>query len=210
MKRLILAAIAAVFFLAQPAAAQQPAAATPQPTTPVIGQVGVTPVGAPTYLIQEKPDAATGGIVSLGPIFGNPQVDQAAQDIVNSLVLGAMGWIFWVIKNKLGVSIDKDQRDALTAAAQRQASSLVADGMVSLSGKGIKVDDKALAQAAYALQRAAPDALKHFGITDPQHLADRIVDLVPQVPAVAPAIAAAHTNNSSDGSVPPLQPEKST
>jgi hypothetical protein len=207
MKRIVFAAAAAALLLwSAPAPAQfaegrgggVAAAAVPPGTAPPktdgpLGALAVAP--APQQ---------SGGVVSLGPITGNPAIDQAAQDLVNSLVLAGMGWIFWFIKNKLGVSIDKDQRDALTAAAQRQASSLVADGMVSLSGKTITVNDKALYQAVHALQTAVPAALKNFGITDPQKLADRIVDMIPQVPAMAPVIAAAHANGAAP--LPPQPP----
>ena len=205
MKRLFAAAAVALALLVQPypVAAQfaegqravAPGAGAPVMVDGPLGALAVAP--APQQ---------SGGVISLGPITGNPQIDQLAQDIVNSLVLAAMGWIFWFIKNKLGVSIDKDQRDSLTAAAQRQASSLVADGMVSLSGKTITVNDKALFQAVNALQKAAPDAIAHFGITDPQHLADRIVDMIPHVPAMEPAVAAANANGAAP--LPPQPPQE--
>lgn len=219
----LLAAVAVIFaLLASPSQAQFPdTAGVPKPPAgappgsqmlvPAPGPaIGGGQAGSPTYVVPLPPaPPSSGGVVSLGPITGNAQIDQLAQDIANSLVLTAMGWIFWLLKNKLNVNIDKDQRDALTAAAQRQASSLVADGMVSLSGKSITVNDKALFQAVNALQKAAPDAIAHFGITDPQHLADRIVDMIPHVPAVAPAIAEAHAAPANGAALPPqLQLEK--
>ncbi len=118
-----------------------------------------------------------------------------------------MGWLFWLLKTKLNVNIDAEHRDALTAAAQRQASSLVADGKVALDGKTVKVDDKALLDAVNHLSAAAPDAIKRFGIT-PQALADRIVDMLPQVPAIAPAVAAAAVAGNGAAPLPPQQPEK--
>lgn len=207
MKRLVIAAAAAVALLAAaPASAQFPAnngvAATPPAT------VSTRPDGPLGALSVAPQPQQSGGIISLGPITGNPFVDQLAQDVVNSLIAVAMGWIFWLLKNKLNVNIDKDQRDALTAAAQRQASSLVADGMVSLSGKTVTVDNKALLQAVSALTTAVPDALAHFDIKDPQKIADRIVDMIPHVPAIAPAVAAAHAADAGVASLPPQpQPE---
>jgi hypothetical protein len=215
MKRFFAAAALAALLLtgharAQFAEAQPGVAAPPNPVaTNVPGVIPAParpdgPLGA--LAVAPQPQQA-GGIISLGPITGNPFVDQLAQDVVNSLIAVAMGWIFWLLKNKLNVNIDKDQRDALTAAAQRQASSLVADGMVSLSGKTVTVNDKALFQAANALAQAAPDAIAHFGIKDPQKLADRIVDMIPHVPAIAPAIADAHADPESP--IPPQQPKES-
>lgn len=203
MKRLLAAAALTLALLASHAAqAQFAEGARPLAASPAAKPDG--PLGALAVAPQEQ----QGGIISLGPITGNPSVDQFAQDLVNLLVTTAMGWIFWLLKNKLNVNIDKDQRDALTAAAQRQASSLVADGMVSLSGKSIKVDDKALFQAVNALQKAAPDAISHFGITDPEKLADRIVDMIPHVPAVAPAVAAAHAADAGVAPLPPQPPQE--
>jgi hypothetical protein len=213
MKRFVLAAIAAAALLASyPAAAQFADAAHPPVVNNAPGTVGVRPDGPLGALAVAPPPQQSGGVISLGPITGNPAIDQLAQDIVNSLIAVAMGWIFWLLKNKLNINIDKDQRDALTAAAQRQASSLVADGMVSLSGKTVTINDKAMFQAVNALQKAAPDAIAHFDIKDPQALADRIVDMIPHVPAIAPAIAAAHANGNGDaghaGAPLPPQPQQ--
>jgi hypothetical protein len=211
MKRFVLAAIAAAALLASyPAAAQfaegQGAAAhAPSAAAPA------KPDG-PLAALAVAPPAQSGGIISLGPIFGNPTLDQAAQDLVNGLILAAMSWLFWLLKNKFNIDVDQGHRDAYTAAAQRQASSLVADGMVSLSGKTVTINDKAMFQAVNALQKAAPDAIAHFDIKDPQALADRIVDMIPHVPAIAPAIAAAHANGNGDaghaGAPLPPQPQQ--
>ncbi len=207
MKRLILAAAAFAAIFCTSAFAQFPPTTNVVPASPVA--VSTKPDGPLGALAVAPQQQQSGGLISLGPITGNSFVDQLAQDVVNSLIAVAMGWIFWLLKNKLNVNIDKDQRDALTAAAQRQASSLVADGMVSLSGKTITVNDKALFKAANELATAAPDAIAHFGIKDPQKLADRIVDLIPHVPAIAPAVAAAHAADAGVAPLPPQpQPEK--
>ena len=52
------------------------------------------------------------------------------------------------------------------------------------------------------------DAIAHFGITDPQHLADRIVDMIPHVPAMGPAVAAANANGNGDAPLPPQPPQE--
>jgi hypothetical protein len=198
--------VAALGASAQFAEANNPAGVAVAPLAP--GTMPAKPDGPLGALAVAPQPQQSGGIISLGPVTGNPQVDQAAQDLVNALVAAAMGWLFWVLKTKLGVSTDKDMRDALTAAAQRQASSLVADGKVSLNGKAIIPDEAALLKAVAALQKAAPDAIAHFGISDPQHLADRIVDMIPHVPAMAPAVASAHAVNG--GAPLPPQPQKET
>jgi hypothetical protein len=217
MKRFIVAAAVAALLLAGHAGAQfaeaQPSATAPPNllvTTNLPGTVaapGAKPDGPLGALAVAPPPAQSGGIISLGPIFGNPQIDQAAQDLVNGLILAAMSWLFWLLKNKFNIDVDQGHRDAYTAAAQRQASSLVADGMVSLSGKTINVNDKAMYQAVHALQMAVPGALKNFGITDPEKIADRIKDMIPQVPAIAPAVAAAHATNGNGNGIATLPPQ---
>lgn len=146
---------------------------------PALAQLGVSSIPAAPV--------ASGGTIDIGQAFSNaaaPYINAA----VSSLIAAAMGWLFWLLKTKLNVSIDAEHRDALTSFAQRQASSLVADGKVAIQGKAVTVDNAALANAANQALIMIPDVLKHFGIT-PNGIADRIKDAIPQVPAAAPAIA---------------------
>lgn len=116
------------------------------------------------------------------------------QDIINAVVTGLLaalvGWVVVVLKNKFGLDIEAAHRDALTAFLQRQASALVAQGAVKLSGVKIEVQNDALAAAANTALGAIPDALKFFGLT-PAKIQGMIVDLLPKQPAVAQAAAVA-------------------
>ena len=114
------------------------------------------------------------------------------QDYVNALITIAItalvGWVLYILKTKLNISIDDSMRDALQTWLQRQASSLVADGAVKVSGLKIDVKSDAVANVANLALKEIPDAAAHFGLT-PDKLAEMIKDKIPHVPAVA-AVAA--------------------
>lgn len=116
------------------------------------------------------------------------------QDIVNAVVTAAIaalvGWVLVIVKNKFNIDIEAKHREALTAFAQRQASGLVAKGAVKLDGLKVEVKSEALATVGNTALKAIPDALKFFNITQAD-LERRIVDLIPQQPAVAQAAAVA-------------------
>lgn len=82
------------------------------------------------------------------------------------------------------LSIDAAHNAVIVAAVSRQASSLVADGKVVVSGLTIRAEPVALDAAVHAAEIAAPDALAYFRIT-PDEVAKRIVDALPHVQAVA-------------------------
>lgn len=131
-----------------------------------------------------------GGVINIGQAFGwlQPYVDAAVQSIIVALV----GWVVLLVKQHLGIKIDEGYRVALQTALQNQASSLIADGRVRLDGIEVHVDSPAIAAAAnFVIEKGAPAAVAHFGIT-PELVAQKIKDSIPQIPAMAPAIAAAH------------------
>src|SRR5262245_13001813 len=132
---------------------------------------------------------AHAGFIDIGQAFG-----QTLQPYINALVeagiAALVSWVAYLAKNKFHVDIEAQYRDALTAFLQRQASSLIADGAVKLQGTKVEVKNDAIAQAANTAIAAIPDALKFFGLTTDQ-LRSRILDLIPQQPAVAQALAIA-------------------
>jgi len=123
-----------------------------------------------------------GNIISFGPLFGflQPFVDALVTGVITVLV----GWVLYVIKQKTSISIDDSMRDAFLTWAKGQASSLVADGAVKVSGLQVSVQSSALAVAANTIFKLIPDATAHFGIT-PELAAQKIVDMIPHVPTVA-------------------------
>jgi hypothetical protein len=145
----------------------------------------VIAVGA--LLIAMPAFAADGNVISFGPLLGplQPFVDA----LVSGLITAIVGWVLYVVKQKLNISIDDSMRDAFITWAKGQASSLVADGAVKVSGLQVSVESKALAMAANTILKLVPDAARHFNIT-PELAAQKIVDMIPHVPTVA-AVAAA-------------------
>lgn len=127
---------------------------------------------------------ARADVINVGAAFG------ALEPYVNSLVglaiSALVGWLLYLAKSKLNLSIDDSMRDALQTWLTRQAQSLVADGAVKVSGLTIEVKSAALASAANLAIKEIPDAAKHFGMT-PERLAEMIKDKLPAVPAVASA-----------------------
>lgn len=116
------------------------------------------------------------------------------QEIINAavtaLIAGLVGWLAIVVKSKFNIDIEARHREALTAFLQRQASGLIADGAVKLSGVRVEVKSDALAAAANAALSAIPGVLKFFGLT-PEKLQGMIVDMLPKEPSVAAAQAVA-------------------
>lgn len=132
---------------------------------------------------------AQAGFIDIGQAFGSsiqPYVNAA----VEAGIAGLVSWVLFIVKNKFNVDIEAKNREALTAFLQRQASALLAAGAVKLNGVQIEVKNEALLGAANAAVSAIPDAMKFFNLT-PEQIKHRIVDSLPQQPAVAAAAAVA-------------------
>ncbi|MEY9580949.1 hypothetical protein ABIE88_008525 [Bradyrhizobium diazoefficiens] len=127
--------------------------------------------------------------IDIGQAFTGGMVD-AINGAVMALITAGVGWLGVVLKSKWNIDIEAKHREALTAFLNRQASSLVAKGAVKVQGLKVEVGSDALAVAANAALHSIPDALKFFGLT-PESIQKRILDLLPQQPAVAQAQAVA-------------------
>jgi hypothetical protein len=140
-------------------------------------------------LVLIAPGYAFAAVIDIGQALTG-----SLQDIINgavsALIAGLGGWLFVIFKNKWNIDIEAQNRDALIAFLQRQASGLVAQGAVKLSGVKVEVQNEALAAAANAALAAIPGALKFFGLT-PEKIKSMIIDMIPKQPAVAQAQAVA-------------------
>lgn len=209
MRKVAIAALVAVLTFAAPFGAF---AQTSSGTTAVPAQAGgpaavgqamaqvdqgghVAIVGVPAPAPQQG-----SGVITVGQAFGwlQPYVDAVVQMALLAL-LGIFG------KSKYGQMMDQSSRDALTAFVTNRASSLIADGAVSISGKAIKVNDPHLLAAANEASTAIPDALKRFGLT-PDVVAQKIIDAIPQTQAGAQMISAAHATDPANPPVPVDRP----
>lgn len=133
--------------------------------------------------------AAEAATIDIGQAFTGSVVD-AVNGAIAALITALVGWVAMTVKAKFNIDIEAKHREALTAFLNRQASSLVAKGAVQVQGLKINVSSDAVAVAANTALAAIPDALKFFGLT-PEALEKRIIDLLPQQPAVAKAQAIA-------------------
>jgi hypothetical protein len=155
-----------------------------------IGQAMAQQAPGGGVAIVPAPQAPSGGFIQLSA-FGwlEPYVDTAVQ-----LLIAA--FFTWIGKSKYGQWLDQSSRDALETFAKNRASSLIADGAVSIEQKAVAVNNPLLLKAANEASTAIPDALKRFGIT-PDVVAQKIIDAIPQVPAGAQIIAAAHAADAA-------------
>ena len=149
--------------------------------------IGVAAAMPAIYLASAL--AAHGASIDVGQAVTGGLVE-----IVNGTIAAGItalvGWVLMTVKAKFNIEIEAKHREALTAFLQRQASSLVARGAVKVQGIKIEVASDAVAVAANTALHAIPDALKYFGLT-PEALQKRIVDMLPQQPAIAQAQAVA-------------------
>jgi len=144
------------------------------------------PIGSPTFVIQ----APSSGVINIGQAF-NEVAAPYINALANALILAFVGWAANEIRKRTGIVIDQAHQATIAKALQNQAGSLLADGMVKIEGKTITVDSVAMAAAVNDLLKHVPDAARYFGL-DPDHVAARIVDTIPQIIAGAQALAAAH------------------
>lgn len=167
-----------------------PAVIDARPSGPVaIGQAQAQrdPDTGRVAIVQatNPPAPASGGIIQLSA-FGwlEPYIDTIAQ----ALIVAFFGWVG---KSKYSQWLDQSSRDALEVFVKNRASSLIADGAVSMRNKSVQVDNPLLYRAAAEASTAIPDALKRFGLS-PEVVAAKIVDAIPQTTAGAAIIAGAH------------------
>ncbi|MGY3366201.1 hypothetical protein ACVWZL_003326 [Bradyrhizobium sp. GM2.4] len=140
-------------------------------------------------LLLAAPNFAFAATIDVGQALTGSLQD-VINAVVTALITGLIGWVLILLKSKFNVDIEAQYRATLTAFLQRQASSLVAAGMVKVSGIKVEVSNEALAAAANTALAAIPDVLKFFGLT-PDKIQTMIIDMLPKEPAVAQAQAIA-------------------
>jgi hypothetical protein len=162
-----------------------------------IGQVSaqVDQQGRVAIIQAPAPAAAQGGGIIQLSAFGwlQPYVDS----VVQALLAAGLAWI---AKSKYTQWMDQSARDALETFSKNTASSLIADGFVKMQGKTVTVHSAALANEVNTAADRIPDAMKRFGLT-PGVIAQKIVDAIPQTPAGAAIVAAAHVDAPMPASV---------
>lgn len=118
-----------------------------------------------------------------------PYLDFLVQDVITLVIVPGIGY---AIYRWLGIRIDTRYSDQLSKLMMNAASGLIATGAARVGTAGIDVHSPALKAEADKLISYAPNAVKWFKLT-PESVADRIVQKIPQVPAVATSLAPAVT-----------------
>lgn len=106
-----------------------------------------------------------------------------------ALITAAGAWVTYLVQKWTGLKIDQTLSQGYILNAQNQASALIAKGFVIIRENGkVDIQSHALAEAANDLLKAVPDAAARFELK-PSEVAEKIVAMVPQVPAAPVVIA---------------------
>lgn len=89
-------------------------------------------------------------------------------DLLGLLVVAALGYISTLAKTRFGITIDKGMKDSLHASAVTGINMALGQLNGRLDNLSVDVKNKVLADALNYLVRAAPDAIKHFGLDEKQ------------------------------------------
>lgn len=93
--------------------------------------------------------------------------------IVGVVVAAIGGYLANLLRIKFGLQIEEQHRNAFQTALTNAAGLAIAKGKDIVGGKTVDVKNPAIADAVNYVIKAAPDALKYFGIT-PASIAEKI------------------------------------
>lgn len=96
------------------------------------------------------------------------------------------GWAISWIRTTFKINLDAKMADRLQATILNAAGLLWQRVGPAVIGTKIDVKDPEVAKAVQYVLDSIPDVLKHFAITDPQAIADKIAAKVGQLAAPAP------------------------
>ena len=111
--------------------------------------------------------------VQIGGLWGAARPYIA--DLLGLLVVAALGYISTIAKTKLGITIDQGMRDSLHASAVTGINMALGQLNGRLDNLSVDVKNKLLADAMNYLVKAAPDAIKHFGLDEKR---DALMDIL--------------------------------
>jgi hypothetical protein len=131
-----------------------------------------------TVVLFAAPALAQDGAIDVGGIFGawRPYV----VGLVSIAALAIVGYLAELLRRQFNLSIEAKHREALQTAVQNAAGLALNKLGNSLEGKKVDIGSPAIAEAINYAAKAAPDALKKFGL-GPEDLRDKIVAKIPQI-----------------------------
>jgi len=131
--------------------------------------------------------------VPVGSLFGT--LKPYVVEIIGVLAAALVAWVAKTVKDKFGLDIEKNHRDALQVAIKNAAGLALNKAEAAVNGATITVGNPLLAAGAKYVIEAVPDAIKFFGLT-PEKVAEKIeaqIGLLTAAPAAAAAAAAVNS-----------------
>jgi hypothetical protein len=153
---------------------------TPLPAALIALACFAVPVLA-VLLVLVTPAAAQSTVIDAGSIFGawKPYI----VEILASVIALLAGWVFNLLRVRFGLDIDARHRETLETTLTN-AVGVVLNQLEAYGGSAkLDVKNAILAEAVTYVLKGAPDALRHFGLTE-----DRIREkIVAKAGALVPA-----------------------
>lgn len=86
-------------------------------------------------------------------------------EVAGLVIAGVVGWLATAVRAKLGIDIEARHREALQAALTNAAGLVINRAGGSIGALHLPTSNTMIAEGVDYVVKAAPDALKHFGIT---------------------------------------------
>ncbi len=106
-----------------------------------------------------------------------------------TVLTALVGWLVWVIKQKTGIQIDAQYRDAFQKALEQAAGGLLNSLGDRVGKTTISVGNPGMAQAINYVLKSAPDAVAKFGLDNKRdEIAEKIAAKIGVLTAGPPAV----------------------
>lgn len=172
-----------------------------------VGMLALAPavmVFAPVMAVaQVAAPAVDPNAVQAGPFL--QFVIQFVLPAFGTILTALVGWAVWYIKQRTGLQIEAQYRDAFQKALEQAAGGLLNNLGNRVGSMQLNVGNAEVAKAINYVLKSAPDAVTHFGLDNKrdeilEKLANKVGVLTAGPPAVAvttPATAAAPAKPST-------------
>lgn len=135
--------------------------------------------------LAQAPDTT---VTEAGPFL--QFVIQYVLPALGTLLAAAVTWLVWFIKQKTGLQIEAQYRDAFQKALEQAAGGLLNKLGQRATNVTLDVHNPAVAAAINYVLKSAPDAVKKFGLEDkPREIAEKLANKVGVMTAGPPAVS---------------------
>lgn len=123
--------------------------------------------------------------IPVGEVFGD--VRGTIQAVANTVIAGVVGFLGWGYWRLTGQRLNETYRTALQSALENGVHYALGLAQASLAGRTIAVSSDLIPVALRYVRQYAPDAIRHFGLTD-----DKLAEMLrAQMAKVLPTIPVA-------------------